>query len=482
MLLTRAQQISTRAGSHGDRLQEIALVVLHQLLLGPGANALHHHNLDTVLIEQLSIRLDTNEAFLQGALVDAILPALKIRFAHDTKELSAIAAAKGQRKSSLETLSHMSRLSFTADRPEKDYIISHFPQPPPQLLQCLMKGIRSRSSRSLIDKWVHFLTECLPLYLGVIFQILLKLVECLCKEISQAYHELQVLFRQPEDGPHDRSEHVTIALLAALENCIATAHDRLLIEEAHASGNKSPDQPQSFFGNMVSGVFAAEASQTRSATANDRLTVLLCFQDAVRLCYSIWAWGDGERSKNAQYPECEASFQYTSLRMRNRSRRILEHLFTAETLECLETLIELWGASVDNDNHAPGRSIFNLLHTLEGSRPKVAIPAIFNAIYSRTNPTALDPSRKSAMTSRLTEADLAAFLVIYAKTLEEDVLDEIWTDCTTFLRDVLSNPFPHRHILPRLLEFAAILGEKMEHTTFGEDQRAKKDLGVSRFC
>lgn len=480
-LLKHGQQIPVEAGSHGERLQEIALVVLHQLLLGPGADGLHHLNLDTILIDQLSFCLDRNETNLQGALIDAILPALKIRFAHDTRELSATVAARGQRKSSLETLSHMSRLSFSGERSEKDYIISQLPQPPPQLLQCLLKGIRSRSSRPVIDKWVHFLTECLPLYLGIIFQVLLKLVECLCKEISQAYHELQVLFRQTGDAPHYRSEHVTIALLAALENCIATAHDRLLLEEAQASGTKSPDQPQSFFGNMVSGVFAAEASQARSATANDRLTVLLCFQDAVRLCYSIWAWGDNDRSKDARYPECQASFQYTSLRMRNRSRRILEHLFTAETLECIETLIELWGTSIDKDNHFSGRSIFNLLHTLEGSRPKVAIPAIFNAIYSRTNPTALDPSRKSAMTSRLTEADLATFLVMYARSLDEDVLDEIWTDCTTFLRDVLSNPFPHRHILPRLLEFAAILGEKMEHTTFGEDQRAKKDLGVRHF-
>jgi hypothetical protein len=49
---------------------------------------------------------------------------------------------------------------------------------------------------------------------------------------------------------------------------------------------------------------------------------------------------------------------------------------------------------------------------------------------------------------------------------------------------VLSNPFPHRQILPRLIEFAAILGTKLENTTFGEDRRMRKELGVSRvsFC
>jgi hypothetical protein len=228
---------------------------------------------------------------------------------------------------------------------------------------------------------------------------------------------------------------------------------------------------------MVSGVFHSEGSQGRSNTANDRLTVLLCFQDAVRLCFSIWAWGAGDKSGTPPDSESMASFQYTSLRMRNRSRRILEHLFTAEALECLETLVEMW---IKSDMET-ATLIFSLLHTLEGSRPKIAIPAVFNAIYTRTNPSALDNNRKSSLTSNLSESELASFLVAYARSLDDDVLDEIWTDCTTFLRDVLSNPFPHRQILPRLIEFAAILGAKLENTTFGEDRRMRKELGVSPF-
>lgn len=129
----------------------------------------------------------------------------------------------------------------------------------------------------------------------------------------------------------------------------------------------------------------------------------------------------------------------------------------------------------DDDNSS---LIFDLLHTLDGSRPKITIPALFNAIYSRTNPTALDPNRKSALTSNIMESDLAAFLVTYARSLDDDVLDEIWADCTTFLRDVLSNPFPHRQILPRLVEFAAILGTKLENTNFGDNRRMRKELGV----
>jgi hypothetical protein len=175
--------------------------------------------------------------------------------------------------------------------------------------------------------------------------------------------------------------------------------------------------------------------------------------------------------------ESLSSFHYTSLRLRNRSRALLEHLFTAEALESLETLIELW-SKLDPSETSKATHILGLLHTLDRARPKVIIPAIFNSIYSRTNPTALDPSRKSTLASSISETEIAAFLVTYARSLDDDVLDEIWGDCTTFLRDVLANPFPHRQILPRLVEFAGILGAKMENTNFGDDRRMRKELGV----
>lgn len=447
---------------------------MKQLLLGPGSEEIADSGIDTFLVEHLALVLDEGGSIvLQGAIIDTLLAALKVRFAQAYLPPPP-PRPKNPNATSRERLTSPSLLSFSSDKGEKTNAPPPLPQPPPQLLNCLLNGISSRHAREIIDKWISLLCETLPLYSETIFQILLVLVECFCKEVRHSYANLQLSFKQTENWPEDRSEHVTIALLAGLETCIATAHERLLIEESSTPATKSPDHPQSFFGNMVSGVFNSDMNQNRSSAANNRLTVLLCFQDAVRLCFSIWSWDTGDRSGLPQDSESLASFQYTSLRMRNRSRRILEHLFTAETLECLETLVEMWTKS-DADTSS---LIFGLLHTLDGSRPKVTIPAIFNAIYTRTNPGALDPSRKSAMTSNIAESELAAFLVTYARSLDDDVLDEIWMDCTTFLRDVLSNPFPHRQLLPRLVEFAAILGAKMENTNFGEDRRMRKELGV----
>ncbi|KAF7179065.1 hypothetical protein CNMCM7691_007835 [Aspergillus felis] len=452
VIIGRRRNAAAQADYEEVKLQQTSLLVVRQLLQGPGGEEIAESGIDSFLVDQLSSVLDEGGSVeLQGAIIDTLLSALKVRFAQAYLPPPP-PRPKHQRAQSRERLTSPSLLSFTSDKADRGPSLPAPPQPPSHLLECLLKGISSKCSRDIVEKWTLLLCEVLPLYSGSLFQILLI---------------------QTNGWPEDRSEHVTISLLTGLETCIAAAHERLLVEEANVPAAKSPDHAHGFFGNMVSGVFATDSNQGRSTAANNRLTVLLCFQDAVRLCFSIWSWGAVERNGLPQDPESLASFQYTSLRMRNRSRRILEHLFTAEALECLETMVEMWSRA-DPDTSP---LIFSLLHTLDGSRPKITIPAIFNAIYTRTNPAALDPHRKSALTSSLTESELAGFLVTYARSLDDDVLDEIWTDCTTFLRDVLSNPFPHRQILPRLVEFAAILGAKMENTTFGEDRRMRKELG-----
>jgi hypothetical protein len=466
---------TTTANAEEVKLQQISLLVMRQLLLGPGVEELVESGIDSLLVDRLYSMLDEGgDVAIQAALIDTLLAVLKARFAQAYLPPPP-PKPKHQRGGSREKLTSPSLLSFTSDKPEKSSVLLPSPEPPQRLLDCLLKGLSSPRSRAIIDKWIMLLCEILPIYSTSIFQILLTLVDCLGREIRQSYANLQSAFEKTEGWPKDRPEQTTISLLTGFETCIAAAHERLLMEEVNAPAAKSPDQTHGFFGNMVSGVFASDSNHPRSAAMNNRLTVLLSFQDAVRLCFSIWSWGAAERSSLPQDTESIASFQYTSLRMRNRSRRILEHLFTAEALECLETMVDMWIKS-DSDTSP---LIFNLLHTLDGSRPKIAIPAIFNAIYTRTNPAALDPSRKSTMTTALTETELAGFLVTYARSLDDDVLDEIWIDCTTFLRDVLSNPFPHRQILPRLVEFAAILGAKLENTNFGEDRRMRKELGVS---
>ncbi|KAG9233240.1 Dopey, N-terminal-domain-containing protein [Amylocarpus encephaloides] len=452
-----------------SQLHQIALTTLHQILLSPFSAHLAELQLEDDLIDRLIQSLDGPDPFIQVLLLDVVFDALKIRSIAETIT-TPLKTVNNQEPS------QNPRRSLSED-PADSRPHTKVPPPPQSLIKALQAGLASPSGRPVLDSWVNFLTECLPLYSENIFQILIPLVEILCAQVGETFRSLQTTFKTP-DADADVSgtaapESTLISLLNGLEQVLARGHDKLLRDESRVLVVKSPDQPQGFFGNMVSNVFTTEAPQSRSATANNRLTVLLSFQDAVRICFLIWSWGG---TGDYQDGDSAASFNYTSLRMRNRARRLLEHLFAAEALECLETVVEVWQKSPETDVGSKPTIVFNLLHVLDGSRPKHTIPAIFNAIYSRTNPGALEPARKSTMTSSLSDIDLVTFLVEYARSLEDDAMDEIWTDCMTFLKDLLTNPFPHRQTLLSLLEFAAILGEKVDNTNFGEQRKMRREL------
>jgi hypothetical protein len=464
-----------RFKTRSSQLHRTSISVLHQILLSPYSTSLSELELEHQLIYRLQLSLDGPDPYVQVSLLDVLYAALKLNIsAASYRPLSPSVESK---KPPSQDNVHGPKTSLVVD--SGDGGSSALPLPA-SLVKCLQAGFSASSSRPVLDSWINFLSECLPLYSEAIFQILIPLVGTFCGQIEHTFHSLQSTFKDSNGalGSSTAPESTLISLLNGLEQVLARGHERLLKDEAKVPAMKSPDQPQGFFGNMVSGVFSSDAPQARSQTANNRLTVLLSFQDAIRICFTIWSWGGCGLEGSSQDVESAASFSYTSLRMRNRARRLLEHLFAAEALECLETVIEIWQRESKSPNAMKHTAVFNLLHVLDGSRPKHTIPAIFDAIYSRTNPTALEPSRKSTLTSTLLDVDLVVFLVEYAGSLEDDTMDEIWADCMAFLRDILANPFPYRQTLPCLLEFASILGEKVDNTNFGEQKRMRRELGV----
>ncbi|KAF2641198.1 hypothetical protein P280DRAFT_548946 [Massarina eburnea CBS 473.64] len=447
---------------HLHELYRVSVSIINQVYSSAVANPLKDLELEVPLMA----RLRTACPSLQSLLLDATFLALKIRLTQPSEEPNPEPTGLGIK-------THRSRLSAALSRDSADIDPTPIP-PPPQLVETLKYGFSSPTSRLVLDDWVNFLIEVLPLFADAIFQNLLPLVECFCQQINQTFEQLKTIFTTPNIGADISPESTLISLVNGLEQILARAHDRLMVQETKVTANKTPEVPQGFFGNMVSGVFTSDTHLTRNPTANSRLTVLLCFQDTVRICFAIWSWGGYGPKDGLQDPTSASSFAYTSLRMRNRARRILEHLFAAEALECLETLVVLWAHAAKDDIQAT--AVTGLLNVLNGSKPRHTIPAIFNAVYSRTNPNVMDQNRMSTLTSDLSEMDLVAFLVDYTKSLEDDAMDEIWQDCTLFLRDVLANPLPHRQILPALLEFTAVIGQKVDNTNFGEQRRMRKEL------
>ncbi|KAK3111131.1 hypothetical protein LTR53_013928 [Teratosphaeriaceae sp. CCFEE 6253] len=162
-----------------------------------------------------------------------------------------------------------------------------------------------------------------------------------------------------------------------------------------------------------------------------------------------------------------------TLRLRNKTRYLLEQMFAAEPLESLEGIVTYWRSEARAERAG---AVINLFQVMQGSRPKHVLPAILDSLCSRIVPSALPPARQSSQSTELTADDVSIFLLAYLRSTEDDAMDEIWVDCITFVRDVLANPMPYRHHMPALLALVHLLSQKVANTKYGEQKRMRKDL------
>ncbi|KAB8342990.1 hypothetical protein FH972_022584 [Carpinus fangiana] len=471
LLRTRPITPDSHPSADDVTLQCTCLSILQQLMHSTSPQALQNLSLEISLIDTLREYLarGTHESALQIALLDSILASLRLRRPEQPVQQSPLASPVA---SSVDVSRAPNQLNDRINRSSLSLQIAT--QPPRQLVDCLQEGISTASSYYVLEHRIKFLIDVLPLFAASIFQNLIPLVECICKQINSNFDQLKTVFIDGATVTRAPPEPSLNALLTGLEHVLAISHEQLAVEESRGHVIKSPEPSQGFFGNVVAGFSAAGTQSAGRAAANTRLTVVLCFQDAVRICLSIWSWGSVKDESLRKAPHSSASFAYNSLRLRNKARRILDRVFRAEALECLETVIATWS----NPKADASESALKFLHGLDSTQPKVTMPTIFNSIYSRTNPSALEPGKLSTLTSDLTVPQLGHFLVEYTQSLDDDAMDEIWTDCMTFLRDLLSNPLPHSAMLPYLLLFLVTLAEKIDNTNFGEQRKIRKELSV----
>ncbi|KAK5114319.1 hypothetical protein LTR62_002570 [Meristemomyces frigidus] len=344
-----------------------------------------------------------------------------------------------------------------------------------KLLGCLQTAFTARPARPHLEQWLAFLNEVLPVFAGAIFTSLIPLVETLCDEAQKVFDQLVTTTMVSTEEIPTQPEATLIYLLDALESTLARAHERLDAEANGDEVSKISHQTSNLLSTVSSGVFRTSGIPSKTAQSNSRLTVILALQDTIRVCFSIWIWSNRFSAVDGYDKSSAATSTYCALRLRSKARSLLEELFAAEPLESLEVLLSEW-INEDIKELKLEASAIELLQAMHGSRPKHIIPALLDALCSRIIETPLPSPRQSTLTIELHPNDVALCLHIYVQSIEDDAVDEIWSDCISFLRDVLSNATPYRLIMPTLLSLAHLLAQKARNTNFGEQRKLRRDL------
>jgi hypothetical protein len=455
--------------SSSHALNEFAASILRRILNGPYPIKLRvkSMSLEDPLLRKVRDSLALLDNTLQTSLLELTVLAMGLRQLHS----QGPDVDSSRRRLSLNT----GRRSSTAPREEQAVSQeSGSNKPPSQLLDTLREGFASLSSRVQMDAWLDFLAASLPIFGDMLLTNLIPLVDTFCGQLRRSFNDLKALSDKTTDSTAYSPDTTILKLLEGLNMLLAEAHDRVAEEDPEPQ-RKASAGSQSVLGSMASSAFKSQATPpSRNAKANSRLTVILAFQDAIRMCIQIWTWSAGSPENDISDRYNAATTSYYTYRMRNRTRSMLEQMFSVEPLESLEVVMTLWSQAT---NATTSNEVLSLLHVLPVSRPKSVVPAILDALCSRTHANHMSPSRQSSLTSDLSAADVVAFFTAYLETVEDDATDEIWPDCTAFMRDVLANPLPFRSILPALLWITLILAEKLDNTNFGDQRKMRRELG-----
>ncbi|KAK1810988.1 hypothetical protein LTR12_014661 [Friedmanniomyces endolithicus] len=443
------------------------IVALMQIIIdGPAAVEIRDLRVDESLLERMVICLRDQDAALQSPLLQLITAAISLR----VKGEIAMPVTEARRRSSL---ADRRRSTAAARTNETITTAPSTVSPPPQLMPTLQVAFASSSARSCLEQWVAFLSTILPTFASAIFPSLLPLVETLCTQLESMFAELVALTTAEVSKPSFSPDVGLICLLDALEMTLARAHDCLTLEDLPEEPTKSQAPSGGFLSSVASGVFKVQGPPSKTAHANSRLTVVLAFQDTIRCCLKIWTWSNNTTAVGGYDRSSSATTAHNAQRLRNKTRYLLEQMFAVEPLESLEIMIDYWSSSGQIE---PATTVFSLLQVMQSSRPKHVLPVILDSLCSRVVPSALPPPRQSSQATEITANQAALFLLAYLRAMEDDALDEVWADSSAFIKDVLANPLPFRHIMPILLALVHLLAQKVGNTNYGDQKKMRKDL------
>ena len=466
LLARLCMRLLSRPKQSSKALDREVVSLLDTLISGPAAAELSALDFDSALIDRLIYSLGEEDDALQGRLLQLTPKTIRLRLNAGSPPSADDRLGTSLSPRRLSTMRARANGSIPA--------LDSAPAPPPRLLHCIRLGFTSQSARFHMEQWLGFLANILPTFADAIFASLIPLVECLCVEASKVFGEL-IAMTKSGSAPATRAfDNVILGLLDALEMILARAHDNLLLEIMPDTPSKPSIQSNSFLGGVAPGVFKAEGPPSKTAQANSRLTVILAFQDSIRTCLDIWTWSSHSTEAEDFDSTSAATSAHIALRLRNKTRYLLEQMFSVEPLESLEVLVVRWRFA---EYHHEAAAALGLLQVMQGSRPKNVIPAVLDALCSRTNPAALPLVRQSSQTVDITAVDVALFLLAYLRATEDDAMDEVWADCIAFLRDVLANPLPYRMVLSPLLSLVHLLARKVVNTNFGEQRKMRRELG-----
>ncbi|SCU86316.1 LANO_0C07558g1_1 [Lachancea nothofagi CBS 11611] len=419
----------------------------------------------TVLL-LLGILLDGTEQNFQ-LIVTFLLELTTQHFNTGTQESELISVSLLNIISRVLALSHDKQLTLGIFEDDNSHL---------RYIDFLVTGVMSMQKPLIIHSYVKLLSESLVYFQNSIFSIILPLTTSITECIKN-------LFRGHSEKGHT---YQSIAyLINGLQELMEVSHSYLSAEESGGYLGSAPSRNE-FLQNMVANVFSNDSGSVDSKLRHEREIVVQSFKLVVNCCLEIWTWAQNySKSKEIETLGGEVSLfggslHHQAYKYKSQSKKLLSAVFALEPLEVLEELI----------SEHPDNVSLTLIHALDGNKPALTLPHLFQGIVYRCNKFSTvtfsnTVSSKSApsplLINQLNAKVLLKFILEYLTGLENAAIEDFYYDFMCFIKETL-NYYQHYKKLSSLLLMAqAIVCEKVNNSRFGEEKTVKRELS-DLFC
>ncbi|KAH9920216.1 Dopey, N-terminal-domain-containing protein [Epithele typhae] len=347
------------------------------------------------------------------------------------------------------------------------------------VVQTLVDGISLPSNRSLLQHWLDFVMMTVPQFKEMLQVVVSPLTECICRQLRLALTEI---LDASVDGPRDSDivSYTTDAdfmmLLTVLERLSLLSMTRTGTEQVQDEDQQAAEkglQESSGLLGYVSNVFSSEGGGSTEDTLIVKSSDYRCLHNAVRVLFAMWDklvvpsdnhWASREESLSLIYS-----------RARNRSRRVLEHLFRAYSTEVLEAVIDCWWEQVTaRPDNVETSTAYDLVDTLTASAQN-AVHMLCESISCRI-PGLSERTKKAVAFAELHDMTLFDFLEQYLKRLEGPLALQVWNRFLQLAKDLLGSLRDFRPQAFAALKCFTVLADKVSQTTALDDRRIRKDM------
>jgi len=318
----------------------------------------------------------------------------------------------------------------------------------PQFIRFLLISFAHFNRPNLLHSWIELLVTSFRYLNDTVFEFAETLILEILKKINGFYF----------NNCEAKDDFSISLLLGVLQELLSLVRTYVLSLEV---GSKTSNNDPGFFSSVVSGVLGESTRNIDgdSASSNKRRTMNICFEESTKTCFEIWRDSDSSlRVRNET--QGDLTIKYQSLKLKHKSKFLLEKLYELESGEVLKTMI------LFNTNEYP--MVFKILNVLDGTRPQLTIPHIFKLIRST--------KRNTLKQQRPNVFDTSAFLVEYTKSLQNDSVEDIYDDSLNFLKEVAGDLNSYKLILINVVKFISVIAQKLQRSKFGEQKKVKKEI------